>query len=120
MGEWTDAVRFYREAERLKEDPEIQYLGKIFRCTTEGSETGAFTLDDVTGAADAILSSPRTGPADLLRLGRTMVRGMSRDEEVADVLALAVLNRTNAMVGPVTQAHEVSPQEMKEHMISRL
>ncbi len=73
---YAEAVRYYREAQRLNTDAGRDYLMDIFETLlgavfSPGADS-AFTRADLAAAADAVIASPRRSSANLIELGRSM------------------------------------------------
>jgi len=69
--ELADAVKYFREAQRLNTDPAQEYTEKIFENVARGVADTTFTLLDLKEAADAVLAVPAQSPERLLILGAT-------------------------------------------------
>lgn len=72
--ELADAVKYYREAQRLNTDPAQGYTEKIFENIARGVADTTFTLLDLKEAADAVLALPAQSPERLLTLGMTTLQ----------------------------------------------
>ncbi len=65
-GEYADAVKFYRRAQELNQDPGADYLVPIFDSTFYGMRKKAFTPADLAAAADAVFSAEDAEPENLI------------------------------------------------------
>ncbi len=89
--ECAEAVRFYREAQRLNQDPQHDYTNDIFECVARGLMDTTFTMSDLRQAADDVMSSPKSTAADrLTAAGMVLQIGMARGDTA---LAVAYLER---------------------------
>ena len=70
----TDAVRYFREAQRMNTDPAQDYTEMIFENIARGVPDTTFTLLDLKEAADAVLGTPGQSPERLLTLGMTTLQ----------------------------------------------
>jgi len=66
IGDYAEAVRLYREAEGMNQDPSVDYLFEIFDNTVDGLRDSTYTLDDVRATADAVVSSGQAEADDLV------------------------------------------------------
>jgi tetratricopeptide (TPR) repeat protein len=104
-GEYAEAVTLYRDAQRLNEDPEKDYLMNIFMANFYGARKKKIAPEEVTAAADAILASPKAKPGELADLAYLMVmtaRGADRPEQAIPYLKAAV-DRTEGTTDPDVQ-----------------
>jgi tetratricopeptide (TPR) repeat protein len=69
--ELADAVRYFRDAQRLNRDPAQDYTENIFENIARGVPDTTFTLLDLKEAADAVLAAAGQSPERLLTLGAT-------------------------------------------------
>lgn len=75
-GDFPAAVRFYREAEACSHDQDTSYLGQAFAATLAAVRDSLMTLDHLARAADELLSSIKSTPADMVRIGTAMARAI--------------------------------------------
>ena len=94
--ELTEAVRYYREAQRLNPDPARNFTEEIFGNVARGVPDTTFTMLDLKEAADAVLVSAGQNAERLLLLGMTTLRlGMLQgDPEFAAPYVQAALDAT--------------------------
>lgn len=72
--ELADAVRYFREAQRLNTDPAQDFTERIFENVARGVADTTFTLLELKDAADAVLATAGQNPERLLTLGMTALQ----------------------------------------------
>jgi tetratricopeptide (TPR) repeat protein len=100
--ELNDAVRYFREAQRLNQDPSTNYAGDIFENVARGIPDTTFTMLDLKDAADLVLASATHSPRSLLELAGTTLRlAIGRgDPEFAAPYVNAALAETETSTDP--------------------
>lgn len=73
-GDFPAAVRFYREAEAHTQGTARSYLGPAFTATLAAVRDSQMTFDHLARAADELLSSMKSTPDDMVRIGNAMAR----------------------------------------------
>jgi len=67
------AIDYYRKANELNQDPGTDYLVPIFYATFQGVRREALEFSQLTEAADAVMTSPKTSDEDLLTVAQLVV-----------------------------------------------
>jgi tetratricopeptide (TPR) repeat protein len=73
-GEYLDAVRFYKEADRLKSSPGIDYSYEIFSSSANAAWNGMTTFPEVLPTADSILYAARKNGVSRVKVAQAMSR----------------------------------------------
>jgi tetratricopeptide (TPR) repeat protein len=102
--EYREAVQLYRVADRLNQDPDVNYLTMVLRHVHYGLRDSTFTPNDLRNVADSLLASPRSKPEDLIQVGSTMVSYIrsSGDTALAAPYIAAAVERTGGVEAPDT------------------
>ncbi len=104
-GEYGESIVLYREAQRLNQDPEKDYLMNVFVASFYAARKKKAAQEDVAAAADAVLASPKAKPGELADVAYLMVvtaRGMEQPEKAIPYLKAAV-ERTEGTTDPEVQ-----------------
>ncbi|UCE66178.1 MAG: thioredoxin family protein [Candidatus Zixiibacteriota bacterium] len=82
LGEYEDAVKYYRAAQKINEDPDKDYLYEIFSNTADGALKDMFTFEDAGNAADAVLASAATDADDKYGVASKMTHLAEKKEKL--------------------------------------
>lgn len=72
MGDYKEAVEYYKTANALTGVAD-EYLYNIFENTAYGARKDIFTYDDAARAAEAVISSPKKDPWEIIQTGYMMI-----------------------------------------------
>jgi tetratricopeptide (TPR) repeat protein len=86
-GEHLKAANYFRDAERLNQDPTRDYRLQVFESIADGLRDRTFTVDHLRRAAEAVVASPHCTPRALLRVAWTCVQVGVREGDPALVVA---------------------------------
>lgn len=98
LTEYADAVKYYRAAQKLNEDPGKSYLYEIFGNTADGVRKEMFTFEEARVAADAVLASTVSDADDKYGVARKMT-ALAQKEEKLNLIAPYLEAGINAMKG---------------------
>ncbi len=85
LNEYEDAVRYYRAAQKMNENPDKDYLYAIFSNTADGAGKDIFTFGDARNAADAVLASATADADDKYGVARKMTSLAQKKEKLDEI-----------------------------------
>jgi tetratricopeptide (TPR) repeat protein len=85
MGDYKDAVDYYRTAHVLTSNSGDDYSYDIFENTAEGARKNLFTYDDVILAADAVMAQPHIDANTVVQVSDQMIGLAKANNKPADV-----------------------------------
>ncbi len=86
IGEYKDAVNYFRRAYVLSSDTRADYVFDIFENTASGARKNIFTYDDVSQAAEAIINGPKRDPWQVVQVITEMIgiaKNLNKTDDVA-------------------------------------
>jgi tetratricopeptide (TPR) repeat protein len=86
LNEYKDAVKYFSAAQKINDDPDLNYSFEIFDNTSDGAGKDMFTFEDAVQAADAVLASEKSTADDKYGVARKMTSLAVKKERV-DVAA---------------------------------
>jgi tetratricopeptide (TPR) repeat protein len=101
----AEAVRLFREAQRLNTDPKANLSGQVFRLVAAGVRDSLFTEDELRSAADEVLASPKCTAGEVLLMASMLQQlGAERGDRTLGARQVQLaLEATAAETDPDTQ-----------------
>jgi tetratricopeptide (TPR) repeat protein len=107
--EYADALPYYKAAQKMNRDPDVDYLMPIFETTFYGLRKDMFTFQELVAHAEALFASDKTQGDDLVLAAR-MLLSASRDADAVDAAVPYVakaVERTEGATDPDIQESRV-------------
>jgi thioredoxin-like negative regulator of GroEL len=93
MGEFKEAVDYYRMAHVLSSDTQSDYSFEIFENTASGIGKNIFTYDDVSQAAEAIINGPKRDVWETIQVSNEMIgiaKNLNKPDDVAKYIQVGL------------------------------
>jgi tetratricopeptide (TPR) repeat protein len=82
LREYKDAVEYFNAAQKINDDPGLDYTFEIFDNTSDGARKDMFTFEDAVRAADAVLASEKSTVDDKYGVARSMTYLATKKEKL--------------------------------------
>jgi len=85
LNEYQNAVKYYRAAQEINQDPDTDCLYEIFSNVSDGAHKDLFSFEDAINAADAVLASATADSDDKYGVARRMTYLAQKKERLDEI-----------------------------------